>query len=454
MTEVIMVPFAGEGAGTGELTWGQQHIWGTIQALNSTMNMCATRELSADATVAEFVDELGFYASRFQAMRTLLQFVPDGLPRQVVVASGEIPLEIVDVPAAQDPAAMAEELVAQHKEKAFDYAVEFPIRMILVRRDGVLTHLVTVLSHFATDAGGALAMYNAYIHRDPQTGETSIPLRMQSLELAAQQRTPSGKRQNDASLRYWEDLLRTIPMSRPHAPVESADGRFWQVELDSPAMFLAVQAIASRTEVDISSVVLGVTAVALARVTGISPSVAQMLVSNRFRPGLADIVSNISQTGLFVVDVTDITVDEAIVRTRQATVKAYKHAYFDLPAWKDLIARVSRERGGEIELSCYYNDRPSEHQPVAVGSGPTRDEIEAAVARTGPMRWTQLPFFNERLMVTIDYVPNAIALMVVGDTHFVPRVEVEELARQIESIAVASAFEAGLPTAVAAASSV
>lgn len=452
MTEVIMVPFAGEGTGTGELTWGQQHIWGTIHALNATMNMCATRELPAGATVGEFVDELAFYAGRYQAMRTLLQFVPDALPRQVVVDSGEVPLVIVDIPASEDPAAAAAALVARQKELEFDYEVEFPIRMTLLRQDGVLTHLVTVLSHFATDAGGALAMYKAFVQRDPRTGQTPVPVGIESLELAAQQRTPAGKRQNDASLRYWEDLLRTIPMSRPRTPVESVDGRFWQVEMDSPAMSLAAQATASRTGVDISSVILGATAVALARVTGISPSVAQMLVSNRFRPGLADIVSNISQTGLFVVDVTGITVDEAIARTRQATVKAYKHAYFDLPAWRDLIARVSRERGGEIELGCYYNDRPSEHQPAVTGVGPTRDEIEAAATRTGPMRWTLLPFFNERLMVTIDYVPNAIALLVIGDTHFVPKAEVEELARQIESIVVANALEAGLATGVVAAS--
>jgi hypothetical protein len=94
-----MVPFAGEGSGEAELTWGQQHIWGAIRALGETMNMVAVRDLGPGARIEEFTEELAFYLGRFQSMRTLLRMVPDGLPRQVVVASGEAPLEIVDVPA-------------------------------------------------------------------------------------------------------------------------------------------------------------------------------------------------------------------------------------------------------------------------------------------------------------------------------------------------------------------
>jgi hypothetical protein len=448
MTDVIMVPFEGAGAGTGELTWGQQHIWGTIQALGSTMNMCAIRELSPGASVDEFVEELRYYVSRFQAMRTRLRFVPGGLPLQVVVSSGEVPLEIVDVAAGEDPAEVATALVARHEDTPFDYAVDFPIRMTLVRRDGVLTHMITVLSHLATDGAGGFAMYNDYMHRDAETGRAAEPVGMQPLDLAAQQHTPAGIRQSGASLRYWEEMLRTIPLRGPETSADTGESRYWQLEMDSPAMFLAVRTIANRVGIDVSTVLLGVYAVALARVTGSNPSVVQMLVSNRFRPGLAEIVSNISQTGLFVVDVAGVTVDEAIARTRRASIRAYKHAYFDLPLWQDLIERVARERGGEIDLGCYYNDRPSQYQAPDLGSAWTRDEIEAALPRTSPLRWTQLPFFNERVMVTINDAPDAIALLVLADTHFVPKTEMERLAREMESLAVAAASDPDTATGV------
>jgi hypothetical protein len=449
-TEVLMVPFAAAGSGVDGLTWGQQHIWNAIQELGSPMNMCAVRELPAAARVADFADELRFYACRYQSMRTRLRLVPGELPRQEVASEGEIPLEIVDVPAHEDAAQFAEKLAAWQEDAPFDYEREFPIRMTLIRQGGALTHLVMALCHFATDAVGAMTMYNDYINRDPRTGLATTPAAMHPLELTAQQRTSCALRQSEASLRYWDGLLRAIPMRRFPDPVDPApdSGRYGQVRMDSPAMLLALRAIANRVGVDVSTALLGVVAVGVARVAGMNPVVAQMVVSNRFRPGFAEMVSNVSQAGLFVADVADISVAEAIARARQASMKAYKHAYFDFARWKELVARVNRERGGVVDLKCYYNDRPSQHRTDPAGAPVTPAEIEAALPRTSAPHWTELPFFNERLMVTIDDVPGAIGLIVLADTAYVPRSRMVELARELESLAVAAARDPQLPTGV------
>lgn len=449
-TEVIMVRFAGEGAGEAGLTWGQQHIWGAIQALGETMNMCAVRELPPGSGIAEFREELAFYLGRFQAMRTRLRPVPGGLPTQVVVASGEAPLEVVDIAGDADAAAVAAAVLAREEGRAFDYEAEFPIRMTLIRQDGGLTHLVTTLSHFATDGAGGFAMYRDFVDRGVPGGRASVPPATQPLDLAAQQDSAAGKRQSEMSLRYWEDRLRSIPARRFREPVDHGGSRYWKLAVDSPSMFLAVRALAGRVGTDISVALLAVYAVALARVTGNNPTVAQMLVSNRFRPGLADMVSNISQTGLFVVDVADITVEEAVRRTGRASTRTYKHAYFDLALWRDLIARVSRERGEEVELGNYYNDRPSQYQSGDPGELPTPAEIEAARAAAAPPVWTELAHFNEHLMVTIDDLPDTIALLVHADTHYVPKEEMAALAGEMEALAVAAAADPGTPTGVPA----
>jgi hypothetical protein len=313
-----------------------------------------------------------------------------------------------------------------------------------------LTHLVTTICHIATDAVGAMTMYNDYVSRDPRTGQASKPVGMPPLELAAQQRMPSALRQSETSLRYWEGLLRTIPERRFPDPTEPDAGRYCQVRMDSPAMLLALRAIGQRLGVDVSTALLGVVAVGVARVARINPVVAQMVVSNRFRPGFADIVSNVSQAGLFVVDVADTTVDEAITRSRRASMKAYKHAYFDFTRWKELVARVNRDRGGTVDLKCYYNDRPSQYRSEGAAIAPTRDEIEAALPRTSALRWGELPYFNEHLMVTIDDVPGAIGLIVLADTAYVPRPRMVELARELESLAVEVAGKPDTATGVAA----
>jgi hypothetical protein len=396
-------------------------------------------------------------------MRTWLRMVPGGLPRQVVVDSGEAPLEIVDLPSAPDgsdaadPASATAEaaeaaaaIAAHEEERGFDYTGEFPIRMTLVRQGGELRHLVTTLSHFATDAAGGFAMYRDFMEREVPGGRASVPPATQPLDMAEQQRSPSGKRQSEMSLRYWEERLRAIPARRFRAPVDHGGSRYWKLAMDSPAMFMAVRAIAGRVGTDISTALLAVYAVSLARVTGNNPIVAQMLVSNRFRPGLVDMVGNISQTGLFVVDVADATVDEVVRRTGRASTRTYKHAYFDLVLWRDLIARVTRERGEEIELGSYYNDRPSQYQAGDPGRLPTAAEIEAARGHTAPPVWTELQHFNERLMVTIDDAPDTIALLVYADTHYVPKEEMAALAGEMEALAVAAAADPETPTGIGA----
>ncbi|NUR29983.1 MAG: hypothetical protein HOV83_29730, partial [Catenulispora sp.] len=445
----VEVPFDGDGAATGALNWGQQHILGAIRNLGSPMNMCAVRELAPPASVQDFADELRFYLNRFQAMRTLLRFSPDAPPVQEVHAHGRAPLEIVYVPADSDPARAAAELVAEHEQRAFDDERELPIRMVLVRHDGVLTHLVTVLNHFATDGAGAFAMYADYLRRDPATGVLDEPVRTHPLDLTAQQASPAGRRQSDAALRYWERELTALPLKAHPEPVEREGARYRRVALRSVPMMLGATRIAHRLECDVSAVLLALFSTALARVTGETSVAAQMLVSNRFRPGMADMVGNVSQTGLFVVDVADATLDEVVERAQRAVTRTYKYAYFDLTQWQELLADVERKRGEPLAL-CYYNDRPSQHDGTAPGPEPTVEEINAAAAVPTPATWTELPFFNERLMVTIDNAEttDAVPLLVYADTWFVPPQDMESLARLMESLAVAAACDPATRTGV------
>ena len=442
-SRTVDVAFSGDDAGSGGLNWGQQHILGAIRNLGSSMNMCALRELSPTATVEDFADELRFYLNRFQAMRTLLRFEPDRPPIQVVHASGTVPLQILDIDAATDVDAVLAALVAEHEQRSFDDEHEYPIRMVLVRRAGVLTHLLTVLNHFATDGAGAFAMYEDFLHRDPVTGRARGPVPTHPLDLTAQQATPAGRRQSDASLRYWERQLAALPRRRPTAAVPEAGSRYRRATLRSVPLLLGATRIAHRLDCDVSAVLLGLFATALARLTGEQPTAAQMLVSNRFRPGMADIVGNVSQSGLFVVDVADATVDEVIERAQRAVTRTYKYAYFDLEQWKTLLARVERERGQELAL-CYYNDRPSQRTATAPGPEPSIKAVLAAARNPTPVVWSTLPFFNEHLMVTIDNVPDdndAVTVLVSADTWHVTSKDMETLARTMEELAVAAACD-------------
>src|SRR5688572_22962176 len=108
MAERILVPFTGEGSGVDVLTWGQEHIWGSMLETGSSLAMSAIRPLNDGATVDEFVSELRFYMSRFQTMRTRLRNVANGRTLQVVSDSGEVALDIVDAGPDADAAKVAD----------------------------------------------------------------------------------------------------------------------------------------------------------------------------------------------------------------------------------------------------------------------------------------------------------------------------------------------------------
>jgi hypothetical protein len=351
----------------------------------------------------------------------------------VVAASGEFPLHLVEAGDA-DPAAVAVEVARRSVDTPFDYAGEWPVRAAVIRRNAVPTHLVVTICHLATDAPGALTMF---VNRDPATGTPRAPLTApQPLALARLQAAPAAERVHLAAMRHWAHVLRTMPPVRFTAKADRGTGRFRQAVYDSPAMLLAQHAIARRVGTDLAPVMLAAFAVAVAEVEGINPVVAQIIVNNRFRPGLAEVVAPVSQPGLCMIDVAGLAFDDAVVAARRQAIGAFKHAYYDRARLDDLIAGIGRERGLELDLTCVYNDR---RRAVPVGPASTGAEIEQAVAR-GALRWDpDLDQHNGKLMLHVNDGPGSVELLAQVDSRFLPPATVRALVRRMESVMVAAA---------------
>jgi hypothetical protein len=332
----------------------------------------------------------------------------------------------------------------------FDFRVEWPIRMGLIRRADKLTHLVVQYSHLAVDGFGIEALTRDLAHHDRVSPSTAAPVAgLTPLQLSARQRGPSGLRQSEKSLRHWEEAVRTIPPQRFGTSDDPREPRFWELYLRSPAMHLAMQAISHRTGSGVGYVFLAAYAVALARHTGRSPSVAQVLVSNRFRPGCAESVSHLTQPGICVIDVVDTTFDEVVNRAWKAATTAYVTGYYDTLAHTALMARLTEERG-EFDISSFVNDRRTQSGPQSVQPSPTPDELRSALRLTTTWWDRKLDTFDGSLYVTIDSVPGAVELAICADTHHLGPADIEALAREMETVTVEAAFNAAAPTAVLA----
>ena len=447
MAESVLVRFAGEGSGVGELSWGQREMWFRIRRRGCPLAIGAVFPLSAGAAAEDSARMLRFIMSRHPSLRTRLLIDSGGWTRQSVAAAGEIAMAVIDA-GDGDPAALAEVVLHRYHDTDFDYPREWPVRMALIRSRGVLTHLVVMYSHVAVDGGALGALVADLATMDPVTGRSPAPLPGQDpLEQAHRQATLEGQRQSQAALRRWERLLRSIPAGRFGGCGAEQESRYRNAMLQSPAMYLAIPAIADRHGGDTSTVLLTAFAIAQARVTGINPSVMQLMVGNRFRPGFSATVSTTTQPSLCVIDTAGLTFDQAVARARKAAFAAYKDAYYDPVQRDELIARLSRERGEDIDIACYFNDRRNLTREMASGPVPTPADLLAAL-KLGRLQWLDEPMdpVSERLEVFVEDTPGTIEVRLCSDTRYLSAGHTEAIAREMEAATVQAVLGPGYLT--------
>jgi hypothetical protein len=129
---------------------------------------------------------------------------------------------------------------------------------------------------------------------------------------------------------------------------------------------------------------------------------------------------------------------------------AYKHAYYDPSRLAELLARVNRERGEEVEPGCAFNDRRLKPRDES-GPPPTPEQVRDAVSR-GSFEWKhkQDEFEFYQLAISINDIPDTVNATVTCDIHYVSPEHVEACVRGMEEVAVAAALDPATRTRVSA----
>lgn len=460
MSAVILVPFHGTGAGEADLSWGQREIWAAMCAQESSLSGGSADPLPEGRTVDYAVSLLSFIMGRYPSYRTRLRFASNGTVRQVLSDHGEIPLHVVDVPDDVEPAAAAETLRSDWVRQKFDYENEWPIRMGVIRHRGVLTHSVAVHCHLAMDGGGIqnvledLVAYHGSggAAADGDTGPA--PDQQESLDQVRWQQSPAGERHHAMVVRHWRKLLSHVSSDRFVPTDDERAPRYWRVAGRSAAARVATHAISNRVgRGDTSPVLMAATAVALARVTGVNPTVLQVVVNNRFRPGLAATAGPVAQSGLCAIDVAGVTFDGAVDRAWRSLMSAYLNAYYDPDRMAAAIDELGRERGAPIDLDCFFNDHRGPSEREYTGGPPPQAALDAAARMTttwGPHSELPVP----RFYVHVFDAPDAIELLVHADTRYVPPDDLSAFLNRFEEVLVDSAFDSTVLTGVSTAEAV
>ncbi|MBB5867074.1 hypothetical protein F4553_000453 [Allocatelliglobosispora scoriae] len=439
------IAFSAGRSGAGPATWGQHAIWDAMRTLGTDAaryNVAGGARLDPPITRSRLTAVLGELACLHDSLRTRLS-ADDGGLRQVVYSRGAVPL-VVRQSTAEELGRSANVLYGELRALPFDVEHEWPVRVGAVEVDGLVHHVVFALSHTASDGWGVRNLIADFTDLCGGRSVASILAgngRLQPLDEAGFQASGRGRRRDAAARRFWRDLLHSGPPNLfPATAGRPAAQPFPNAVLHSPALALATEHVARYLAVSPASVLLAAAAASMGRLTGVSEAVFQVVVNNRFLPGLADVVNTVAQEGLLHVAETDGDFSLLVRRTFGATVSTHWHAYYDKLALDSDIA-TSRDRGDVIgDHSCVVNDfrglvpdetwvRP---EPVPLARALSRTVL------TWPVEFEPRP--NLSFALDAAAVSGAIELAMTADSAVLPRPDMERFLFGIESLVVGEAL--------------
>jgi hypothetical protein len=409
-------------------------------------------ELPEGSGVEDAAARLSGLVGRHAALRMRLRTGSAGRLCQEVAGPGRIGLDILTIPDDADRAGVARyaaDLMDTWPLARFDFHRDWPLRMVVLKHRGACRYLVWALSHLAADGGAHLLLA-----ADLRAGAASGTRRAQIPDIAQSEQTPQLRQLSSRAMRYWESQLRHIPaqtFGEPASPQGQAGPRYWQARFSSPAAHLAMLAIARRTGTDASRVTLALVATAIARATGVQPLTIKVMVNNRFRPGLADVIAPIAQNSVVTIDVADTTIDEVVARARGASLTAGMRAYYDPDDLSEVIARLDGERGYPASVTCRVNDQRAMimRAEETAGRSEVTPELLAHRRAETSLTWLgQRDNMHEQANILIENRPDVLSLHMMWDRWSLTDGQAEALLRAVEEVAVEAAFDPAAPTKV------
>ncbi|PWS49430.1 non-ribosomal peptide synthetase condensation domain protein, partial [Streptomyces sp. ZEA17I] len=223
----------------------------------------------------------------------------------------------------------------------------------------------------------------------------------------------------------------------------------------SPALARAVAAVAAAHRVSGSTVLLTAAAVLVAAGQGHRTAAVMPIVGNRTSAAHRDLVTTLSQDGLFILDTgtdsgTGTTPDtptftDLLPTAYRAALRAYRAAVYDPAAWDALGVRLRTETGAEVHPYCCFNDMRLVERPAPPGPAPTAAELAELRGRTA----FGFPATQERVAcrycLHITEEGDALAVSLTADTAYLPPETVRAHLYGIEELIVAAASGRSLP---------
>ncbi|MGW9246238.1 condensation domain-containing protein [Streptomyces sp. EN27] len=384
-TTTVTVAFAGGDERRGPLTMGQANMIRCILRDDPThINIHDVWPVPEGTTVVAVTDALRALAVRHEGLRTTFPHPAGSAPvDQVVAAEGTFTVTVLDHTALPDDAAgYAESVARAARSGRFALDREFPLRITLLTVAGQPVYVALAFSHAVAD-GSAMAIlreeFAELLAGKELPGLASLP----PVDLAAVEASPAGLRKSEASLRYWERILRTGPQemfAEPRGRRPGTDEEARQLTLRSRRGGRALAGAARRTGHPEATVLMAAWCSLVAHRAGQDSCVTAVPSANRFHARVARSVTTTSQDALLHLDVRVPTFDALVARTWGAVLNAYRHSQFDSVRLWEMIDRVTAERGSHFGRDVVFNDVSALPAPLLGTDAQDRDDAEQELA--------------------------------------------------------------------------
>ncbi len=333
-------------------------------------------------TLTDVATALHTLCARHESLRT--RFVDQ--EQHVLPVADDVDVTVVDQPGATRSA--AEAAGREQARQPFDREREFARRFTVVTDGGRPVYAVIVVDHIVADGYG-LARLRAEAaallgSADPDGRQLLDETPPQPRDLARLQRSAAQLPRREAALDYWRQLLRTLPKDLFPAPDEAGHhpGRIEAI-LHSPGARSALGTSAGRLGVPPQAVLLALTSLATAAVTGGEQVVHTLQSSNRFTAPWRSIVSSMNQYVPLPLEPGATPFARYARHVHGAALKAYRLGTYDIDSVTDL---VRGERGITLGFDHFFNfmahDVPS--GPTAPDRGPGWIETATPHRQIGP----------------------------------------------------------------------
>ncbi len=324
-----------------------------------------------------------------------------------------LPLPVIDVSGAPDPAGAAQALGAALLHAPFDIAAE-PLLRAALYRIGPERHLLCVsLHHLVTDAwsigilvGDMFHCYDALAAGrtpDPPSGQLTY------VDYAHWQRDHLGGARLADQLAHWKQRLAgaepvALPVDRPRSQRRSSAGAFAPLPL-SDALVDALTALGARQGATLFMVMLAAFDVLLHRHTGAADLVVGVPVANRNRLASESLMGSLVNTLALRVGVDpDGDFTQLLAQVRETALDAFANQ--DLP-FERLVAELPVERrpGESPVVSVMFDFQnapvpgrahgPLRMRPVMLPRGASQFDLSLFIFQAGLGRLASIEYSTE-----------------------------------------------------------